>query len=350
MTYRCVTSGEARRRVQRKRDACISVLLAALTCFVFILLLLALRSGVGHWSRGAPVIRIQYKMADDSVELEKPERFDPYRAPVGPSNVEGLRNRMIEAVAIGEYSIPRFTPPVEPTGWLENMQDNDFGMGVGAAGMGEASGTFFGIQRNAQRFVFVLDFSSSMDEGWAGDEATEERSRIGSLKREVIRSIRSLPRNSEFAVIFFHDHYWTLDDPSSAGSTAPSGTNLTWRFATQKNKFLAIDRITFAQPGGGTYWSKPLLEGLSMSPKPQVLYLLSDGEPSDWDEMKREFVKIKMRGVAIDTIALESEDEGAARLKALAQKTGGSYRRIRRGRVVDSIESKLHKFRSGVER
>lgn len=332
--------------MQRKRDAILSVLLSSLTSFALLLLLLALRSGVGHWSPGASTIRVVIERPESSSDLEKPPRFDPYRAPARPGNLQGQRTRMIEAVAIGDYSLPTDSAPVEPSGWLERMQeseDDDFGWGVGAEGMGEAGGTFFGIERHASRFVFVLDYSSSMDDGWDGASNAGKASRISALRREVVRSIRSLPLQAEFAVIFFHDETWTLDDAGPV--TSKSRRRVFWKLATQANKMEAIERISLAQTGGGTYWVKPLLEGLQMTPKPQVLYLLSDGEPTDWDEMKAEFVKIKMRGVAIDTIALESADEGAARLKALAHKTGGSYRRIRRGRVVESVESSLHKFR-----
>jgi hypothetical protein len=335
--------------VQRKRDAILSVLLSSLTSFALLLLLLALRSGVGHWSAGGSSIRIVSEQPERSEEYEKPERIESYRLPSRPSKMESERTRMIEALAIGKYSIPKFSAHVESMGWFEKMleDDNDFGWGVGAEGMGEAGGTFFGIERHASRFVFVLDFSSSMEDGWDGEENAGERSRIGSLRREVVRSIKALPLQAQFAVIFFHDEHWTLDDPGPV-SNRGSGGRVDWKLATQRNKFAAIESITSAQTGGGTYWVKPLLEGLQMSPKPQVLYLLSDGEPTDWDEMKREFVTIKMCGVAIDTIALESEDEGAGRLKALARKTGGSYRRIQRGQVIESVESSLHRFRSAV--
>ncbi len=56
--------------------------------------------------------------------------------------------------------------------------------------------------------------------------------------------------------------------------------------ATERNMLAAIESITSVQTGGGTCWVKPLLEGLQMSPKPQVLYLLSGGEPTGVRRMR----------------------------------------------------------------
>jgi hypothetical protein len=83
--------------VQWKRDAILFVLLSSLTSFA--LLLLAFRSGVGHWSAGGSSIRIVSEQPEKSVGSEKPKRFENYRLPSRPSKLESQRTRMIEALA-----------------------------------------------------------------------------------------------------------------------------------------------------------------------------------------------------------------------------------------------------------
>ena len=122
------------------------------------------------------------------------------------------------------------------------------------------------------RADFVVDVSSSMASGGGAPGAV---SRIEALKKQMHDSVSALSEESQFAIIFFNDGFWGIDGkPNSKGC-------IRWTQATDKNKFKALRRIRAARAEGGTSWVAPLAAAVKLNPKPEVLYLLSDGEPSD---------------------------------------------------------------------
>lgn len=85
--------------------------------------------------------------------------------------------------------------------------------GQGRAGGGQAV-TFFGAGAPAQKIVFVLDNSGSMNRPMFA----QSRERV--LKTEVMRSIRSLEEEMLFDVIFFSDKVLELDSRGLRPATA----------------------------------------------------------------------------------------------------------------------------------
>ncbi len=72
---------------------------------------------------------------------------------------------------------------------------------AGAPGEGGGSVSFYGIQTNSKRILFVLDFSGSMQ--FAGSAVEKERKKIDVLRAELKKTLTSLPDGSLFNMIGF---------------------------------------------------------------------------------------------------------------------------------------------------
>ena len=79
-----------------------------------------------------------------------------------------------------------------------------------------------------------------------------------------------------------------------------------------------------------------------MTPRPNILYLLSDGEPTDAEYVLTEMDEINPDGVPIDTIAFELPGSPAAQLMMIAEETGGKFAMIYKGkRLVGSSAEEM---------
>lgn len=170
----------------------------------------------------------------------------------------------------------------------------------GGAGAGKAS--FFGIEAEGGRFVFVVDRSSSMH----GD-------RLAAAKEELKRSIRELEPTMEFGVIFYSDR------PAAMNQKNPQTVS-----ATSKNKQAYFRWIAAVRAEGGTKPSEAVKLALSL--RPDAVWLLSDGgfnNPSRAIATIREANR-KLR-IPIHAIAFyDRSAEGNAR--QVAKDSGGTYR------------------------
>lgn len=321
----------------RRRDAATSTLLATLTLFTLAILLMAISIRIARQPRVPIVVRIP---ADENANVDrlKPNQSHSHHhyRPRAPQHAES-RARVIRSVAPRDVFFPDSPPPVDLAAWVSSQNDSDFGESIGSYGEG-----FFGIARQAKRVAFVVDVSSSMSQSYR-NTSSFGTTRLASLKEQLSQSIAALPQESRFAVIFFNDRFWQIanrEDPfASRKKQLPR-----WRQATDPNKSQAIAQLRHTEASGGTEWVAPLAEAINLKPAPQVLYLLSDGEPSDWEEVQPHLYTIRNRGVAIDTIALESGDTGAKRLREVAKRTGGSFRRIKNGKIAERADPWRHQY------
>jgi len=88
---------------------------------------------------------------------------------------------------------------------------------------------------------------------------------------------------------------------------------------------------------GGTNWYPPLKMAFSMTPNPNIVYLLSDGEPTDADYVLEKMEELNPEGIPIDTIAFELPGTPAGQLLMIAEETGGKFSMIYKGkRLVGS--------------
>jgi uncharacterized protein with von Willebrand factor type A (vWA) domain len=161
---------------------------------------------------------------------------------------------------------------------------------------------FFGTQGEGRSFIYIVDMSGSM----GGD-------RFQRAIAEMIRSVNRLKPHQEFYVFFFNDRTYPLFDPKPATRMI---------MGTPANKARANRWIRSRRPTGLTNPMFALEQALEM--KPDVIYLLTDGEIDNADEV-REMIRKRNRGASIHTIAFENP-EGAATLEAIAKENKGVFR------------------------
>lgn len=203
------------------------------------------------------------------------------------------------------------------------------------ASAGEHGGesSFFGIVRPGIRTIYIVDFSLSMT-----SEVTKAVSRIAALKKELIRSINALNPQMAVSVIFFSHNAWSID--AEGQNPADSGWNglgkvpfLKWYPAIPKVKTDFVSKISNMSPSGNTRWYAPLKMALAMDPPPDTVYLLSDGEPSDYDQVINEIDEINPNKTPVDTIAFELPGTPAKLMMKIAEATGGKFTVIFKGRA-----------------
>jgi len=168
--------------------------------------------------------------------------------------------------------------------------------GGGPGGRGGAS--FFGLQAKGESFVYVVDYSGSMN----GD-------RVAAAKAELIRSISALGRTSRFYIFFYDDKYIRMPN---RGLVRASSAN--------KRKYFAW--VAQAAGGGGTDPREAMKEALAL--RPDAIYLLSDGE---FAEAAADEIRAANPGarVQINTIAFHS-NSGESILQRIAEENRGQYR------------------------
>ncbi len=168
----------------------------------------------------------------------------------------------------------------------------------GGAGRGGGSGnTFMGVEGRGKRVVYVIDRSGSM----TGD-------RFANARYELKRSIRALPADGAFYVIFFDQ-----------GSLPMPANALTAASAANKERYAKwIDQQL---PGGGTDPTKAM--ELALSLKPDSIFLMSDGE---FDPMVADRIRAANDArCSINAIAFHDR-AGEAILQRIARENEGAYR------------------------
>ncbi|MFT5408893.1 MAG: hypothetical protein ACI8XO_005140 [Verrucomicrobiales bacterium] len=194
-----------------------------------------------------------------------------------------------------------------------------FGHGLGFGdGDGDGGGTvmFFGDSAEVSRAIFIVDFSGSMSQG----------SRIATLKKELDRSLSTLPAGVSYNVIYYSHRPWLGgENVGSAPFRDPDDPKdrIPWLKATKDNIQRSRDDLANMQIGGATNWIPPTRMALSMVPPPRVIWLLTDGEASDREEMIIDMARINPNNVRINTIGMEIGGPTFGSLIEIAEMTGG---------------------------
>lgn len=241
-----------------------------------------------------------------------------------PANSSSSMARVIAATTASAIAvpIPEQVDPTRPFGI-----DDDFNAGFGSGdgdGDGGGGSSFFGTKRTGKRVAYIVDFSLSMESDCAGG------TRIQMLKKELINSIEGLAEGMRFKVIYFSHNAWTDETPGP--NQVDHGWNglgetpiVDWLPASKDMKEKAIAKINATAAQGNTGWYSPLKMAFSMSPPPDVVYLLSDGEARDSNMVFDELKTLNPTGIPIDTIAFELPGTPAYDLSEIAKQTGGSF-------------------------
>ena len=198
----------------------------------------------------------------------------------------------------------------------------------GGGSDGSGGGTeYFGTVAYGNRFVYILDKSTSMNRSRAG--APTPDSRFARARYELLRSIdRLAPYQSFYVILFSTSTRRMFDDESPVPVTIP---------ATPENKLRLREWLEAAHVGGGTDPREALF--LAVSIAPDAIFFLSDGDFNrvsgnkkhrlfaDDPEAEQLVQRINRTYTPIHTFAYEDPDS-KRRMENLAQLSGGDYKYI----------------------
>ncbi|MFO1095295.1 MAG: hypothetical protein U0992_18625 [Planctomycetaceae bacterium] len=181
----------------------------------------------------------------------------------------------------------------------------------GDGGNGKGGTSLFGIWDSGERFVYVIDRSSSM--GYYG--------KLPAARRELEYSLSQLQESIEFQVVFYNDQVQPL--------TVARSTKLLRASPLNQNKARQLMRPVVAE--GGTNHAAALSAALNY--RPTVVYLLTDAE-AGLTTAEIEALQRKLRGATrIHCIQFGDTPEvgpvSGNWLEQLAAATGGKYVHIR---------------------
>jgi hypothetical protein len=216
-----------------------------------------------------------------------------------------------------------------------------FGVGIGNA-LGGSTNQFAayiaGMRESGLDVVFVVDVSGSMSASM--NVSGNNMSRFDLLKRELNKSISALASGTAYQVLFFSDFAWPHDTVDSNDMRALS--NYEWKItATSRN--VSIPRFSYLAANstninkskkiiqesnnpGGTNWGSGLLMALKGSPRPEVIFFMTDGNRSDEQGWINAVSEENSRGkrTIIHTTALGTPD-AAKDLAEIARRNGGKF-------------------------
>ncbi|MFP6864819.1 MAG: vWA domain-containing protein [Roseibacillus sp.] len=314
---------------QRQRDT-IQSIISSLIVVALITAVLALIAIVS-WRMKSPTIVTYQAPAPEIEPVDRPEVNQ--RARPNPPGQKSSRAKVIASSAPSPISVPIPENPV-PEGPF-GMSD-EIGEGWGdneGDGTGGGGASFFGSYRKGRRVAYVVDFSGSM-----GSTAEGGGTFASHLKDELAKSIEGLGKGMSFSVIFFSSRAWDIatEGPdyvgngwNGLGNTPPCN----WYPATEHIKKQVIGQVRSMPSDGGTSWYPGLKMALSMNPPPSIVYLLSDGEPRDGENVLFNLKELNPMGTPIDTIAFELPGTPAGLLLEISQNTGGRFSMVYKGEL-----------------
>ena len=306
---------------QKKKDTIQSIIVSAVLIAI-ICAILALIAIIPNFTEVPVIVTYQSPV----VKEEAPERPQDMARGLKPkpANSSSGMARVIASSTPSEIAVPvpEEVDPTRPFGL-----DDDFNAGFGAGdgdGDGGGGSSFFGTKRTGKRVAYIVDFSLSMESDCTGG------TRIQMLKKELINSINALTDKMSFNVVYFSHNAWTNATPGP--NQADNGWNglgevpmVDWYPATDAVKADCISKINATPAQGNTGWYSPLKIAFSMTPAPDIVYLLSDGEARDSNIVFDELEKLNPTAIPIDTIAFELPGTPAYDLNEIAKKTGGKF-------------------------
>ena len=284
-------------------------------------------------------------------ETQVKRTLSQFHSPQKPSPASSAAAKVITASAVSPVAVPVIDEPVETAVLGVDLGEGvGFGAGLGLGGAGAGLGTvsFFGNEAEGEHVVFVVDVSASM----SGEQ-------FQLMKGELTRSLEGLQPGSKYQVIFFSGPVWFAGQKIERESRTRSivsghrGRKLVWESDGRADGFVFADgkqpmpvepwrhvspssirqtkrEVAAVQKSFGTSWEQPLSMALSMDPKPDVIYFMTDGAVRDAATAVQEISRMNRRGgkkAKIFTTAM-MEPKAAAQLDELAKKNGGTFSKV----------------------
>jgi von Willebrand factor type A domain len=180
----------------------------------------------------------------------------------------------------------------------------------GDSSFAEASAqtSFFDIPLTGTKILFVIDASSSMENEFAGTGLT----RFEVVMSEMTSALSGIPASKKFGIAMFDaDQHWLYN-----------GGGL--QIANSTHKQSAITAVSLVTTGQGTNYDVGLAFPLQVSPQPDQVVFLSDGEPSSPTSWHNELAALVSAGIEVSCVGIDCNTNAKANLDYIAAQTGGS--------------------------
>ncbi len=340
---------EAQLRAQRRNSSIASVviglLLMTLVCLVFYLL-----KNYIFEEKVEPIVAFASDEVEEVTINKVKVKADVQKKPSAPSSsaVKVLAAQTTSTVAIPSPDVAVDSLSVD-FGEVEGFGDS-FGDGFAFGSGGNGEFNFLGSSGSANDVVFVIDWSASM---------TQKKGRMKLLQDEMRKLFSNIPNGSRMQVVMFCGPFWLASDEnktigniekfrSSIFTTKDTKTGEVYKFKGSSpievkkkrvGKWVAMsddyrqtlmDFVDKGELGFGTEWGKPLRFALEMKPAPKTVIFLTDGATGgNAKKIVASTAKLANEiGTVIKTVAM-MEPKAEAEMRALAEKTGGSFTLVR---------------------
>jgi hypothetical protein len=188
-------------------------------------------------------------------------------------------------------------------------------------GHGYGKTKFFGVESEGNKFVYVFDRSFSM--------TSYDNIPLKTAKLELLSSIERLQDQQQFYCVFYNHQPWPYETYGSSRGRP--------HFATSENKN-RFRNFLYEMPAEGGTSHVPALEW-AIRKKPDVIYLLTDGEEKD-DPTRAELQKLTRMnsgGASIHVIQFTLEPRPDSTLVQLAKLNRGKHRNVDIQKLVDRL-------------
>lgn len=248
----------------------------------------------------------------------------------GEKRYAGLvRTRSDLSRALQELSGKRFGP--EPGPWIDWWVDVRLGREL-RPGSPEfearrrareeepgSSASFFGLRPDSDRVTFVIDISGSMSNRWG----TTQTTRFEEAVDQLVRFLQAAPKDTRFNVILFNQ--------------APLASSVSLVEASADNLARARESLLARTPGGGTNPRLAIERALLLDAAGQpdldaleadTVIVLCDGATDEGSAWVKPFLDrvLPLYPIRFHSVLIGSEGDGT--LRALAEQSGGRYRRV----------------------
>lgn len=277
-------------------------------------------------------------VATSAVEQLENESWKKVTAPPPQASPMAASVSPLLSTGVSDIAMPELDFSASANDLNLGTSFGSFGSGVTTGGAG-GKVSFLGNTATAKHVVFVVDVSGSMSASM-NVAGSGTMSRFDLLKKELSKSLSAMAAGTAYEVIFFSDFAWPHDTVDSNDMRALNDYD--WKI-TPTSKNVSIPRFSYlatnsaniakskkiiaeANNPGGTNWGSGLMMALKASPKPDVIFFMTDGNRSDeqgWiDVISTENSRGKR--TIIHTTALGTPD-AAKDLAAMARRNGGKF-------------------------
>ena len=242
------------------------------------------------------------------------------------------------------------------------------GMAFGAVGAAGGNISFMGNSGSGSRVVFAVDFSKSMG-SWNGEHKpiTEVQQAVKAggkvpkhyiLRNELYTALKKRPQGTQYQGVQFSGSAWAhdvveqdwLNDPAfyDQGATlkrrlSDGGHNsnvskdyfppFSYLTANPANIARSCEVVEKIPTSNGTNWENPVLMALSITPKPDIIFFMTDGsvkDPTMALQLVREANSKGGKKTIIHTTAMMAP-KAARDMATLAAENGGDFTIVMEG-------------------